>query len=62
MLEQGKVRENFGEGSFRHRRANRSLYFGVEAKDRSNHLTADSHRSLSQDNWSSTALSGKAND
>ena len=45
MLEQGKVRENSGEGSFRYRRANHSLYLGMEAKDSRNHLTADSLRS-----------------
>ena len=62
MPEQGKVRENSGEGSFRYRRANRSLYLGVEAKHEPNHLKADSFRSFPQDNWTSTALSGKAND
>ena len=34
----------------------------MEAKDKSNHLTADSLRRFPQDNWSSTALSSKAND
>ena len=32
------------------------------AEDKSNHLTADSFRSVPQDNWSLTASSGKAND
>ena len=42
MLEQGDVREKSGEGSLRYREANRSLHLGMEAKDKSNHLTADS--------------------
>ena len=32
------------------------------AKDKPNNLTAGSLRSFPQDNWSSTALSGKANE
>ena len=32
------------------------------AKDKSNHLTAGSLQSFPQDNWSLTALLGKAND
>ena len=44
MPEQGKVRENSGEGSFRCRRANRSLYLGVEANDSTNHLVTGSLR------------------
>ena len=42
MPEQGKVRENSGEESFRYRRANRSLYFGIGAKDKPNHPVAGS--------------------
>ena len=44
MLEQGKVREESGEGSFRSRRANRSLCVEKGAKDKPNHLTAVDER------------------
>ena len=43
-------------------RANRSFYLGMETKDKSNHLTADSLRSFFQEIWSLIALSHKAND
>ena len=62
MLEQGKVRENSGEGSFRYRQANRSLCLEKGAMDKPNHLTAGSFQRFPQDNWSSTASSGDAND
>ena len=38
MPEQDKVRENSGEGSFRYRRASRSVYLGMEANDSTNHI------------------------
>ena len=62
MPEQGKVRENSGEGSIRYRRANRSLCVEKGSKDKPNHLTASSLQRFPWDNWSSTALSGKEND
>ena len=62
MLEQGEVSENSGEGSFRYRLANRSFFLGMEAKDKSNHLTGDSLRTFPQDNWSSTVCFGIADD
>ena len=52
MPEQGKVRESSGEGSLRYRRANRSLCFGVGAKDKPNHLTGGSLRSSPLKTWS----------
>ena len=60
--EKGNVRREPGGGFPRCCRATRSLYLGFWAKDKPNHLTADSLRSFPQDNWSSTALTGKAND
>ena len=44
MPEQGKVRETSGEGSFRYRRANRSLCVEKGAKDKPNQLTAIAER------------------
>ena len=40
----------------------RSLRLEKGAKDKPNHLTADSLQRLPQNNWSSTGTSGDAND
>ena len=56
MLQQGEFRENSGEGSFRYRRENRSLYLGMEANDPTNHLVTGSLRSSASPSNTSTIL------
>ena len=53
---------NSGGGLQRYWRANRSLYLEKGAKDKPNHLTTHSLRSVPQESWNSTASSDKAND
>ena len=57
-LVKSSVRRDPGGGSLRYCHANRSIHFGIVAKDLSNHLKAGSLQSSPQDGWSQTALNG----